>query len=146
MAEVLILVSKATKSFTDIETKRRLSNTAMNLLRENKIMSPSTTLGLSHFHTNLRMLTNDEGEGPQEHASGKSYFWNRVINFDLSSKTSAQLKINAQHDTHCLPEAFQAEQRELAVRMRLLSPNDASTADSYCSLGAQQSLSWALLT
>lgn len=80
MAEVLILVSKATKSFTDIETKRRLSNTAMNLLRENKIMSPSTTLGLSHFHTNLCMLTNDEGEGPekerrfQEHASGKSYF------------------------------------------------------------------------
>ena len=79
MAEVLILVNKATKSVTDIETKRRLSNTAMNLLRENKIMSPSTTLGLSHFHTNLRMLTNDEGEGPekerrfQEHASGKSY-------------------------------------------------------------------------
>lgn len=34
MAEVLILVNKATKSFTDIETKRRLSNTAMNLLRE----------------------------------------------------------------------------------------------------------------
>lgn len=59
----------------------------------------------------------------------------------MSSKTSAQLKINAQHDTHCLPEAFQAEQRELAVRMRLLSPNEASTADSYCSLGVQQSLS-----
>ena len=115
-------------------------------------MSPSTTLGLSHFHTNLRLLTNDEGEGPekerrfQEHASGKSYLQNRVINFDLSSKTSAEFKSNAQHGTHCLPEAFQAEQRELAVRMRLLSPNDASTADSYCSLGAQQSLSWVLLT
>lgn len=144
MAEVLFLVSKATESFTDIETKRRLSNIAVNILRENETTSPSTMLDLSRFHTNLRMLTNDEGEGLEkerqfrEHASGKSYLQSRVINSNLSSKTSAQFTINTQHGTHCLPDALQAEQRKLAVRMSLLGPNDASTADSYYSLGVQQ--------
>ncbi|XP_022808580.1 uncharacterized protein LOC111345557 isoform X1 [Stylophora pistillata] len=142
MAEVLFLVSKAAERFTNIEIKRKMSDIATNVLRNNEASSPPTVLGFSHFHTNLRMLTNDDGKDPEKERRfqelRKSFLQKRVRNSDLSSETSAPLTANTQHGAQCLLDAVQAEQRELAVRMKLLGPNDASTAESYYSLGVQQ--------
>ena len=143
--EIIFLLSKATETFADANTKQCLSNTLLQIV-ENIERQVQITLGLLTFY-NTVLLTHLSrhlsGEDPEKkNAARLKNYQDAVIKlFGDEHKCTADSYFNlgvTQHEMKDYKAALQSKQRALAIRIKLFGEEHESTADSYFTLGVTQ--------
>ena len=144
--EIIFLLSRATRSFADANTKQCLSN-ALLQIAENIERQVQITLGLLTFHNTVLMTHLSwhlSGEHPDQNlyeARLKNYQEAVIKLFGDEHESTADSYFNlgvAQHQTKDYKAALQSHQRALAIRIELFGEEHESTADSYRELGVTQ--------
>ena len=154
--EITLLLSEATKTFADVNTKQCLRNSFLKIV-ENIEREAEITLGLLTFQnvvTNLLWLSSSED--PQTlYASRIKYYQAALTQYKESSPNKDNLNDvrHLQNEAHArvlldlgsafikrkrYPEALQANQQALEISQRLLGEEHESTAESYLSVGVTQ--------
>ena len=154
--EITFLLSEATKTFADADTKQCLSNSVLQII-ENIEREAQISLGLLTFqNVATHLLWLSSSEDPQTlYASRIKYYQAALTQYKESSPNKdnlndVRLLQNEAHARDLLdlgrvfikrksyPEALQANQQALEISQRLLGEEHESTADSYFSVGVTQ--------
>ena len=154
--EITFLLSEATKTFADANTKQCLSNSLIQII-ENIERAAEITLGLLTFQnvvTHLMWLSSSDD--PQTlYASGIKYYQTTLTQYkescpnkdDFNDVSHLQNEAHARGLLHLgtvfmerksYPEALQANQQALKISQRLLGEEQESSAESYGLLGLTQ--------
>ena len=154
--EIAFLLSKATKTFADANTKQCLSNSFLQIV-ENVERGGEITFGLLTFQSvATHLLWLSSSEDPQTlYPSRIKYYQAALTQYKESSPNKDNLNNvrYLQNEAHVrglldlgrvfimrksYPEALQANQQALEISQRLLGEEHESTADSYSELGETQ--------
>ena len=154
--EITFLLSEATKTFADADTKQCLSNSLLQII-ENIEREAQISLGLLTFqNVATKLLWLSSSEDPQTlYAYRIKYYQAALTQYKESSPNKDNLNDvrHLQNEAHArdlldlgrvfikrksYPEALQANQQALEISQRLLGEEHESTADSYFSVGVTQ--------
>ena len=147
--EITFLLSEATKTFADADTKQCLSNSVLQII-ENIEREAQISLGLLTFqNVATHLLWLSSSEDPQTlYPSRIKYYQAALTQYKESSPNKDNLNNvrHLQNEAHVrglldlgrvfimrksYPEALQANQQALEISQRLLGEEHESTADSY---------------
>ena len=154
--EITFLLSEATKTFADVNTKQCLSNSFLKIV-ENIEREAEITFGLLTFQNVVtHLLWLSSSEDPQTlYPSRIKYYQAALTKYKERSPNKDNLNDvrHLQNEAHTrgllnlgrvfikrksYPEALQANQQALEISQRLLGEKHESTADSYWELGITQ--------
>ena len=154
--EITFLLSEATKTFADVNTKQCLSNSFHKIV-ENIEKEAKITFGLLTFQNVVtHLLWLSSSEDPQTlYASRITYYQAALTQYKESSPNKDNLNdvTHLQNEAHAralldlgrvfikrksYPEALQANQQALEISQRLLGEEHESTAESYFSVSVTQ--------
>ena len=148
--EITFLLSEATKTFADADTKQCLSNSLLQII-ENIEREAQITLGLLTFQnvvTHLLWLSSSE-DHQTLYASGIKYYQTALTQYKESSPNDFNDVGHLQKEAHArglldlgrvfinrksYPEALQVNQQALEISQRLLGEEQESSAKSFCAL------------
>ena len=154
--EIIFLLSEATKTFADADTKQCFSNSLLQII-ENIEREAQISLGLltfQNFATHLLWLSSSED--PQTlYAYGKKYYQTALTQYKESSPHKDDINDvshlqNEAHATGLLalgrvfinrksyPEALQVNQQALEISQSLLGEEQESSATSFWQIGCTQ--------
>ena len=160
--EVLCLVNKAIKHFSDPDTKQCMSNVVLNTAKlfENPVLQSS--LGLFNFQRNVSAVlcsVSTKREDAAKLSAERILYHEKAIEECNSNKENllihepdpATLALHrealaksyadhgvTQHAQGDLSSTLQSEQRALDIRLELFGEEHSSTAESYHALGVTQ--------
>ena len=141
--EIISIINAAAKHFCDDDTKRSLTEAALNIAEEIKQPTLQTSLGLFNFQTNVMALLCQLREykvaaklSERRISFQETTNESPTLNEELAKSYSkhASIKYNMQDYF----EAQKFEQLALEIRVRLFGDEHQSTADSYQTLGRTQ--------
>ena len=160
--EVIFLLTEATQSFSDTDTKQYLSNVLLQILKEIETEVP-VSLGFISFQSNAAVLPtffNQVVQDPVKLYEGRISYHQRALKQCHESKRSSANKEEdpaTLHQVHSealakcysdlgkfhqrkniYADALQSHQRALDITLELFEEEHASTADSCFSLGNAQ--------
>ena len=144
--EIIFLLSKATETFADANTKQCLSNTLLQIV-DNIERQVKITPGLLTFYNTVllthlsRHLSGEDPEKQINVARLKNYQDAVKKLFGDEHKCTADRYFNlgvTQHEMKDYKAALRSKQRALAIRLKLFGEEHESTADGYFSLGVTQ--------
>ena len=144
--EIIFLLSEATKTFADANTKQCLRNALLQIV-EHIERQVQITLGLLTFHntvlvTHLSWHLSGKDQDQKLHAARIKNYQEAVIklfgNEHVRTADSYRTLGVAQANMHDYTSALRSLQRALAIRIELVGGEHESTADSYRDLGVLQ--------
>ena len=160
--EILCIVSKATKQFSDAEAKRSASNTVLNIAKEIQNPLLQSSIGLFNFQHNVNSILQNVSSKRQDAAklsTQRILYHEKEIEQRKSSKDNSLIHepncatlalhqealaktyadhADIQYTMQNYSQAVQSAQRSLNIRLELFGEEHASTADSYHLLGVTQ--------
>ena len=160
--EILCIVSKATKHFSDAEAKRSASNTVLNIAKEIQNPLLQSSIGLFNFQHNVNSILQNVSSKRQDAAklsTQRILYHEKEIEQRKSSKDNSLIHepncatlalhqealaktyadhADIQYTMQNYSQAVQSAQRSLNIRLELFGEEHASTADSYHLLGVAQ--------
>ena len=154
--EITFLLSEATKTFADADTRQCLSNSLLQII-ENIEREAEISLGLLTFqNVATHLLWLSSSEDPQTlYASGIKYYQTALTQYkespphkdDINDVSHLQNEANARGllalgrvfiNRKSYPEALQVNQQALEISQRLLGEEQESSATSFWQIGFTQ--------